>query len=101
MSRCRYLLGGHGVLENADSLDLDLDAVSGCELSAPAGRTGEDDVTGHQGGERREVADDERDVEDQLRSIRFLTGLAVYAARNRNPPGDVDVRLDHRPDRTK
>src|SRR4051812_5361886 len=75
---------GDGVLDGAERLDLDADAVARGQaprrvhrLSDAGRRPGEDDVAGLQGAGLREERDDLGDAEDQVRRGRVLAQLAV------------------------
>ena len=95
-------LGNHAAGDSPDALDGDLDGVPrhhphrrlAGEPDAARGPGG-DHVAGTKRGERREVLDRSRDVEDHLRGARRLHDLAVQARRQLDVGGVHLVRGDH------
>src|SRR5262249_14199657 len=86
------VLGDHGIAEDAQAIDFDLDDVAGLEPDGGFARhadtrrgAGEDQVAGLEGEDLREIRDQLVDPEDELAGGRVLHGLAV------EPQADAQV----------
>src|SRR5699024_7996031 len=73
------------VRQNPESVDGDVDAVAGHDLSDSGRGAGEDDVSGQQGDRLGQVLDESRDVEDEVGGGPVLLLLPV------DPGPDADI----------